>query len=235
MKNSHKHDTFGEKVIRFFDSLQKPEDLPVGLDVVYPYDEPEVKRAITEFYSTFLNDHRNRVFVLGINPGRFGSGMTGIPFTDPLALNDSCGINNSFIQRRELSSEFVYKFIDVYGGTEKFYTDFFLSAVSPLGFVRDGKNYNYYDDPTLYKKLQPFIVQTLKEQLSFGAKTTAILFGAGKNQKIFTDLNNKYHFFDNVFALEHPRYIMQYKRKHIDIYLKKYMDVFSQALESATR
>lgn len=235
MKNSDKHDTFGERVIRFFDSLQKPENLPVSLDVVYPYDEPDVRRAITEFYSTFFNDHRKRVFVLGINPGRFGSGMTGIPFTDPVVLENQCGVHNSFDKKRELSSEFVYNFIDVYGGPEKFYAEFFLSAISPLGFVRNGKNYNYYDDPTLYKKLQPFIVQTLKKQSSFGAKTTVILFGAGKNQKFFTDLNNKYHFFERVFVLEHPRYIMQYKRKHIDVYLKKYMDVFSQALESATR
>ena len=235
MRDNHNYNTFSERVIRFFDTLEKPKNLPSDVEIVYPYKDSSVKQAVNDFYNTFFNDHKERIFVLGINPGRFGSGMTGIPFTDPVALEERCNISNSFDKKRELSSEFVYKFVDLYGGPKKFYADFFLSAVSPLGFVRDGKNYNYYDDPTLYKMLQPFIVQTLKEQVSFGAKTTVILFGSGKNQKFFTDLNNEHHFFNTVLTLEHPRYIMQYKRKNIDLYLKKYLDVFSQALKSATR
>lgn len=220
MRSNLNYNTFGERIISFFDTLQKPEKLPPDIEIVYPYGEHDVKQAINDFYNTFYKDRKKRVFVLGINPGRFGSGMTGIPFTDPVALEKQCGISNSFDKKRELSSEFVYKFIDVYGGPKKFYADFFLSAVSPLGFVRNGKNYNYYDDPNLYKKLQPFIIQTLNEQVSLGAKPTAILFGSGKNQKFFTNLNNKHHFFDTILTLEHPRYIMQYKRKHVDMYIK---------------
>jgi len=235
MRSDDNNDTFGEQAVRFFDSLQKPKSWSSSLEVVCPYDNIDVRRVVKEFYSTFFKDNKKRVFVLGINPGRFGSGVTGIPFTDPVALEDMCGIKNSFNKKRELSSEFVYKFIETYGGSEKFYGDFFLSAISPLGFVRDGKNYNYYDDSVLYETLQPFIIRTLREQILFGAKSTVILFGTGKNQKFFTTLNDKYHFFDRIFALEHPRYIMQYKRKHIDVYLKKYMEVFSQALKSTTR
>lgn len=230
----HNQDTFGKKVISFFDELQKPQGLPSDIESIFPFRERDVGKAVKDFYNTFFNDDKKRVFVLGINPGRFGSGMTGIPFTDPMALEEKCGIRNSFDKKRELSSEFVYKFIDMYGGSEKFYADFFLSSISPLGFVRDGKNYNYYDDYRLYKKIQPFIVQTLKKQISFGAETTVILFGSGKNQKFFTNLNNEYHFFDTVLALEHPRYIMQYKRKDSEMYIHKYMDVFSQALKNAT-
>ena len=235
MRNNHNHGTFGEQAVSFFDLLQKPKKLPSDIETVYPYGEYDVKQVINDFYKTFFSDHRKRIFVLGINPGRFGSGMTGIPFTDPVALENQCNISNPFNKKSEPSSEFVYKFIDSYGGPKKFYADFFLSAVSPLGFVRDGKNYNYYDDPALYKILQPFIIKTLKDQISFGAKPTAILFGAGKNKKFFTELNSKYHFFDTILVLEHPRYIMQYKRKHVDVYLKKYADVFSQALKNATR
>lgn len=234
MKSDHSN-TFGDRVIRFFDSLQTPENIPSYVEVVYPYGRTDVQQAMGDFYHTFFNDTNRRVFVLGINPGRFGSGMTGVPFTDPVALETQCDINNPFDKKRELSSEFVYRFIEAYGGPKKFYADFFLSAISPIGFVRDGKNYNYYDDPNFCQALQAFIIETLQAQLSFGAKPVVILFGTGKNQKFFTEINSTYHFFDTVLTLEHPRYIMQYKRKQVDAYIKKYMDVFSQALKNATR
>lgn len=234
MKSDHSF-TFGERVIRFFESLHLPKNLPHDVEVVYPYKHADVQQAVKDFYRTFFNDKKQRVFVLGINPGRFGSGMTGVPFTDPVALASNCGIGNSFKKRRELSSEFVYKCIDAYGGPKMFYTDFFVSAISPIGFVRDGKNYNYYDDSHVCDMLHPFIIETLREQISFGAKPTVILLGTGKNQKYFTEINSKHNFFDTVLAVEHPRYIMQYKRKNVNAYVQKYMGVFSQALKNATR
>lgn len=229
------HATFAERALGFFNRLQIPENLPQDVEVVYPYGHTDVSCVMDEFYHKYFDDNTQRVFVLGINPGRFGSGMTGVPFTDSVALETQCGISNPFEKRREISSEFVYKCIDAYGGPKKFYSNFFLSAISPVGFVRHGKNYNYYDDSCLYQVLNPYIIQTLKEQLSFGATKTVILFGTGKNQKIFTELNTKYTFFDTVLVLEHPRYIMQYKRKQVDSYIEKYIEVFSQALRSATR
>lgn len=227
--------TFSDRVVRFFDSLQTPKDLPLDVEVVYPYRHTDVRQAMENFYYTYFNDTNQRLFVLGINPGRFGSGMTGVPFTDPVALETHCGITNPFDKKRELSSEFVYRFIEAYGGPKKFYADFFPSAISPVGFIHNSKNYNYYDDSVFCKALRPFIVETLQEQISFGAKPTVILFGTGKNKKFFTELNSTYHFFDTVLALEHPRYIMQYKRKLVDVYVKKYLDVFSKALKIATR
>ncbi len=38
----------------------------------------------------------HRYLILGINPGRFGGGITGIPFTDPIRLQNICGIENDF-------------------------------------------------------------------------------------------------------------------------------------------
>lgn len=230
MKSNYKQNTFGNRAIHFLNSLNAPCNLPIDIDVVYPYKDANVKQAVNDFYSTFFNDNNERVYVLGINPGRFGSGMTGIPFTDPVALEQVCGISNAFDKKRELTSEFVYKFIDTFGGARKFFNKFFLSAVSPLGFVRDGKNYNYYDSIDFYKLLRPFILKTLKEQILFGAKRTVILFGTGKNQHFFTDLNDQYGFFDTILTVEHPRYIMQYQRKNLDTYIRKYIEVFSQAL-----
>lgn len=233
-KVSHKTSTFGKSVLDFLNSLEVPTDIPSGISAIYPYNNLGVMQIADNFYQTFYNDHERRIFVLGINPGRFGSGATGIPFTDSVALYRDCGIENSFDIRRELTSEFIYKFIDVFGGAKKFYADFFMSAVSPLGFIKDGRNCNYYDDPNLYKSLQPFIVKTLRKQISFGAKPVVIILGTGKNQHIFTELNNIYSFFDTVLAVEHPRYIMQYQRKNIDLYIKKYTEVFREAIQKAT-
>lgn len=222
--------TFGDKVLSFYDGLSLPSNLPANIEVINPLENSQTKKYIRKFFSIFFNDTGKRVFVLGINPGRFGSGVTGVNFTDPIALEEYCGIQNRLQKRRELSSEFVYTFINEWGGAKKFYSDFFLSAVSPIGFTNKGLNYNYYDDKSFLNLINPFIVNTLKSQCSLGARESVILFGTGKNQKLFTQLNDKYHFFKKIYALEHPRYIMQYKRKHVNEYLRKYKDVFKQAL-----
>ena len=38
-----------------------------------------------------------------------------------------------------------------------FYANYFIGAVCPLGFMKDGKNINYYDDKKLQQAVTPFI------------------------------------------------------------------------------
>lgn len=218
-------------MLGFYKTLNTPLHISPKIKIIHPYKIPQTQRYMKEFYNKFFSDNRTRVFVFGINPGRFGSATTGISFTDPIALERFCGIQNTLAKRRELSSEFVYKFIEQWGGANVFYKDFFLTAVSPIGFMRDGINYNYYDDQIFFSRLKPFLVDTIKEQIAFGAaRKVVIVFGTGKNLKIFNELNDEYGFFKKIYAVEHPRFIMQYQRKNISKYLKKYHDVFSQAL-----
>ena len=40
----------------------------------------------------------------------------------------------------------------------------------------------------------------------------------------FSKLNKKYHFFDEIIPLAHPRYIMQYKRKYVKDYIADYIN-----------
>lgn len=224
--------TFGSNVLRFYKSLQAPK-LPKGVLVMNPYTNADTLAIVKQFTDKFYNDSTKRILVLGINPGRIGGGSTGVNFTDPVALEQFCGIKNELLKKRELSSEFIYNFIEHYGGPKKFYKSFFLSAISPLGFTKNGLNYNYYDDADLLKATEAFIVTTLKQQIALGASTKAVvLFGTGKNLKAFTELNTKHHFFEKVYALEHPRFIMQYKRKQLPQYLNKYSEVFSKALKN---
>lgn len=97
---------------------------------------------VTLQWSTINQTGRGRVPILGINPGRFGSGLTGVTFTDPVALADECGISNHLPRKRELSSIYIYEMIRHMGGPAEFYQQFFLSAVCPLGFTRKGVNLN---------------------------------------------------------------------------------------------
>ena len=223
--------TFSKKILGFYDKITLPETLASGIEIIHPYTTPEVREYVKKFYNKFFLDTKDRVFVFGINPGRFGSGVTGVPFTDPVALQEYCGIINVFEKRRELSSQFVYEFIERWGGVCKFYKNFFLTAVSPIGFIRNGVNYNYYADPAFFSSIKPFIIDTIKTQLNFGVRRDmVIILGTGKNQKIFNDINREYGFFKKIYALEHPRFIMQYRRKHLKKYLRKYEQIFSQAI-----
>ena len=113
--------------------------------------------------------------MLGINPGRLGGGLTGISFTDPVALRTFCGIENEFGLKRELSSEFIYHVIEAYGGPEKFYHDFFISAICPLGFMKGTVNCNYYDDKKLQEAVTPFIRKTFQQQIAIGARKNVLI------------------------------------------------------------
>jgi hypothetical protein len=86
-------------------------------------------------------------------------------------------------------------------------------------------NYNYYDSKALTKAVEPFIIEKLKEQISFGADTDlAYCLGTGKNFKYLEQLNQQHHFFKTIIPLEHPRYIMQYKNKDKDLYVGKFLE-----------
>ncbi len=221
--------TFSEKAIAYFLNLNSPKNLPEGISVLNPYADENVKKLVTVFFRKFFNDKQKRIIIFGINPGRFGGGTTGISFTDPVALQEFCGIENSLRKRRELSSEFVYQVIERYGGAEKFYSKFFLSAVYPLAIIKDGKNHNYYDSHELFEFLKPYLIASIKEQSAFGAITkVAISFGK-KNADYLKRLNAELGIFEKIVYLDHPRFIMQYRRKALEDYIKKYLDVFNEA------
>lgn len=228
--------SFGRRALGFHERLEIPGNLPAGIEALNPYGSTEVRELAAEFFHRYFSDNNPRTFVFGINPGRFGGGLTGVAFTDPVALESFCGIRNDLEKRREISSEFIYAFIQHWGGPTKFYSDFFLTAVSAIGFTRDGVNCNYYDDPMLLAAVKPFIVRAMNAQLSIGARRgAAILLGSGRNREVFDDLNEEHGFFRRLYTLEHPRFIMQYRRRRMTHYLQKYSKVFAQARAASLR
>jgi hypothetical protein len=219
--------TFAQKAIAFHQNLKL--ELPeTGIEVLNPFLQEKVMEHVSEFFMKYFNDDRPRTFLFGINPGRFGAGITGISFTDPVNLQEKCGIANNFEKRHELSSQFIYEVIDAYGGVKPFYDQFFMTAISPLGFVKEGKNINYYDEKPLKEMCTPFIEKQMISQLKIGAnRKLAICIGGGKNLKYFQKLNERLGLFDDVLPLDHPRFVMQYRRKSKDQYVKKYLDTLN--------
>ena len=90
---------------------------------------------VKKFFEKYFEDSRPRRLMLGINPGRYGAGITGVNFTAPRQLKENCGIDHHFDLTSELSAEFIYEMISEYGGVNKFYNDWFIGSVCPLGFT----------------------------------------------------------------------------------------------------
>lgn len=221
----------GDNILDFLFKLHFPSPLPEEFSVLHPFDDEETRRVCKLFYNAHYNDTDPRYCIIGINPGRFGAGITGVPFTDPIRLHQVCGIENNWPKKQELSSVFVYDVIEAIGGLEIFTKNFYVTAVSPLGFVKSGKNINYYDNKQLQQSVVPFAIDCLQSQLSWGMHTeTAFCLGEGKNYKFLSKLNSEFSFFKQIIPLAHPRFIMQYKLPHKQAYVDKYVEILTKPL-----
>jgi hypothetical protein len=216
---------FAEEILKFISRLDFPVALPEGVEVMNPFSDKETVRICEMFYKKYYSDHDQRTMIIGINPGRFGGGITGIPFTDPVRLESECGIINDWSKKQELSSVFIYNMIRAYGGPQDFYKKFYVTAVSPLGFTSHGKNLNYYDDRELMNDIRGFVVECFNRQFGFGInRKTAFCLGDGKNFKYLSKLNEEENFFEEIIPLSHPRFIMQYKLKKKEEYISNYLE-----------
>ncbi len=223
--------TFGDAIIDFFANLTPPADLPPGIDILWPYDDDEVKRVMAAFYREYLADEGDRIFLIGINPGRFGAGVTGLCFTDPVRLVKDLAIPHGLAGGRELSADFVYRVITAYGGPRDFYRHFYLTALSPVGFLRDGKNLNYYDVKGLPKQLDGWMAEAMEVQTAAGCdRRVAFSMGQGANFKHLVAFNQRHGFFDRVEPLPHPRWVMQYRRKRLDEFVAVYVEALRKAV-----
>ncbi|MEJ7769835.1 MAG: uracil-DNA glycosylase family protein [Chitinophagaceae bacterium] len=220
---------FSEHILAFISSLKFPVKLTPGTEVMNPFLDDATMEICTRFYRKFYSDEELRWVIIGINPGRFGGGVTGIPFTDPIRLQRDCELVNEWPKKQELSSVFMYQMIEAFGGPVAFYKKFYITAVSPLGFTRNNKNLNYYDDLNLQLSIKDFVVDCFSRQLAFGIhRNAAFCLGDGKNFKYLSALNKEYHFFETIIPLSHPRFIMQYRLRKKEEYIKFYCEIFNQ-------
>jgi hypothetical protein len=120
--------------------------------------------------------------------------------------------------------------IESYGGARRFYSDFLITAVSPLGFVLEGKNMNYYDNRELQRALEPFIIGCVEKQIEMGAdRRIAWSLGQGRNYEYLLELNQRNQFFEQIIPLPHPRWILQYRRKRKAEFLGQYLQELTSA------
>ncbi len=218
--------SFAERLQHFLTTFPAPPTLPDEVQALNPYQDPAVARLMTEFGRRFYADHRPRVALLGINPGRFGAGRTGVAFTDPATLAGVCGIPNELPQHPELSSQFVYRVVAELGGPAAFYQDFYIGSLYPLVLLRHGNNYNYYDSKALTSALEPDIRASLQRQVAeLGLVRSAAVCLGRRNGLLFEKLNQELHLFDTIHVLDHPRYLMQYKRRELPQHVARYAKV----------
>ena len=232
-----KQKTFSDNVLEFNNWLATISlKLFDNYSISNPFNgqnKEQIKAITNRFYKKYYNDNNKRYLILGSSPARKGTAMTGIPFEDANHLYKETGImiDNFYINKS--SSNFLYDVMEQYGGCEKFYKDFFMSFVCPVGIINKSSkgneiNSNYYENKKLNNILHDFIVDSLKKQIAFGIETSiCYCIGSGENFKFLTKINERYKFFDKIIALEHPRFIMQYNSKDRNKYLDKYMNAFN--------
>jgi hypothetical protein len=210
-------------IYTFYTELKAPS-LPKGTGWLQPYENDEVRKVLKAFTKKYYADNNPRRILLGINPGRFGAGITGINFTAPRQLTEVLEIPHPFGTGSELSAEFIYEVIAAYGGAENFYANHWVGSVCPLGLVKGGTNLNYYDEPLLQKKLTTFITDCITKQWKFcGESAKCVCIGGEKNYRFLSALNEKQNWFDEITPVPHPRFVMQYRRKQKNSFIDQYL------------
>jgi hypothetical protein len=217
---------WAEHMISFYQKLSPPDNLPGDIKWLFPQKNPQIFSLSETFFRKYYADENSRRIFLGINPGRYGAGVTGVNFTAPRQLKHDCCIDHTLGNGTELSAEFIYTMIREYGGPEKFYSNYLIGSVCPLGFTRHGKNVNYYDDTELVKTIEPFITENINRLISYHTSTEKIFcIGGEKNYKYLLHLNSIHKWFGEIIPLPHPRFIMQYRRKQLPQFIHQYLQV----------
>lgn len=212
--------------------------LPRHIGVLDPFhgeNAAQVRNMVDTFHRRFYADERPRMLMLGINPGRFGAGSTGICFTDTKRCEADLGIPVQGLRTHEPSSDFFYRVVRAAGGAEAFYGQVYVQALCPLGFTKQGPkgtpvNLNYYDDGALQAAVAPLMAAWVGRLIATGMRTDlACCIGTGKNYAFFSKLNEKHGFFRCIIPLEHPRFVMQYRYKRLEEYIGKYLAALEEA------
>lgn len=229
----------GDKIIEFDKYLSSVKiDVADGYKLINPFNSDlkhQTAQVIQSFYHKFYDDTKKRRMILGSSPARRGSAITGVPFEDAAHLQNQTGIYIDNFYVNKSSSNFLYDVIEMYGGTEKFYNDFYMNFVCPLGIAKvnsNGRevNCNYYENKNLLMSLYDFIVETLTMQVEFNIdRSVCYCIGTGENYKFLNEINEKFNFFDKIVPLEHPRFIMQYNSRNKNYYLEKYLEALKES------
>ncbi|MCE5361045.1 uracil-DNA glycosylase family protein [Candidatus Igneacidithiobacillus taiwanensis] len=167
------------------------------------------------FWQHYVPDPLPQTVILGLNPGRFGAGQTGIPFVDFRSLSALLPEASLPKQDSEPSATFFHRVVQ-HIGAEKFYRMFYVSNVSAVGYLRDGKNCNYPDLPELAR---PTVARNFAEEMGLLRPKRIIALGReveASAQALFPDGSVR------ISHLPHPSWIMTYRLREAQSWVRRY-------------
>ncbi|WP_283679518.1 uracil-DNA glycosylase family protein [Lentilactobacillus sp. Marseille-Q4993] len=230
--------TFADEVLSFQEKLSNFKiGLPKGYTLINPYSGVNkilVKQVSSIFYKKYYDDNRKRRLIIGSSPARRGTAITEIPFEDAEDIAKETGLSPAGFHISKASSSFLKSIMTEYGGKPKFYQNFYLSFVFPLGISRTNSNNhevncNFYESSQLRELLTPYIKTFLEAQLNLGIDTSVCYcIGSGDNYKFLSKINDSCGFFKEIIPLEHPRFITQYNSKNVEMYKQKYISALTK-------
>ncbi|GKV70483.1 hypothetical protein NCCP2716_29810 [Sporosarcina sp. NCCP-2716] len=113
-----------------------------GISILPGFTEQvELVRA---YYRKYYFKNKQRLVFCGINPGQFGAGRTGVPFIDFDGIEKLMPGRGGDEQER--SAQYMLSIMEEYE-TGAFQDSVYLTNLSWYGFVRRGRNLNYYSLP----------------------------------------------------------------------------------------
>lgn len=96
---------------------------------------------VRSYYKKYYSKPGHRIVFCGINPGKYGAGITGVPFIDFHGISRLLPGHDR--EEKERTAQFMLSIIEEYGAGE-FQDAVYLTNLSWYGFQRDGRNLNYY-------------------------------------------------------------------------------------------
>ncbi len=187
------------------------------------------KNNIIEFHKKYVEPNSPKIVICGINPGRNGAGLTGIPFIDFESLSNMLPDINK--KDREQSANFFFSVIQQFG-IETFYKYFYVTNISWFGFSRidKSKNVNYYEKD-ISTEIAICLIDKFVEEMDLInpdyiiplSKTVLYELESLKNQqKIRAEIGT---------CLNHPSWIVTYRRKDVITWRQKYVDTLSKYVD----
>ncbi|MEY2342744.1 uracil-DNA glycosylase family protein [Acidithiobacillus sp. IBUN Pt1247-S3] len=179
-------------------------------------------RSIAEqFWQQYIPEPLPQTVILGLNPGRLGAGLTGIPLLDFRSLASLFPDGRLPRNDTEPSANFFHRVVQNVGA-EKFYREFYVSNVSAVGYLRDNKNCNYHELPDAAQRIveERFVAEMAvvapKRIIALGREVEATV------QRLFPDGSVR------ISHLPHPSWIMTYRLREAQSWVRRYTQMLLQ-------
>jgi len=206
---------YKELKTQYFDTSVFTDD-----DIVVLDDFLDNWENIKKFNEKYYKGSYPKTVLCGINPGKNGAGKTGIPFIDFSSLSELIeGVETTGTER---SAQFFYDVVQEIGA-ERFYRSFYVTNISWLGFIKDGKNVNYY---TLSDNAKAFIYKIFEFEIRQVSPTTIIAM-SGEVKHTLSSLYKGGHI-DISHSLPHPNHCAF--PKNYDSCKRQYIKLLSKYL-----